>query len=765
MDPYSNVFNNSGIGTSRGNYTSQQQLHDKFKKDVLNFATTVNIALNSPKRFDNVKATKCVINLSETLDREFAGLCIRNNQGTIAQLEDVKSKIEAIQTSNPNEFGDNQHLKDLSIKVNNLITEGTLKQVFQVKPESFSVTNALASIPKALFDLLTNRIAEKIKKQVYKSWEIKENYQKLFAEKQEELKNRYIAFQERNEKKISNNKKLTHRQKERQEKELKETVDDEFKKLPKTAEKQVEKDPQGAKFAEFKKKGIETRGLLTSIGGKRVELGTSDGVKLDATFLSADKFRVLMKNNGGGVATYQIGDSQYSGISFPKEGYTVLGTLRALNLVYENSGKLGSGYGVLFDPASDRCVIMKYCDLLTLKLQNKVTEDVDTGAFILESERYQRGTKYSDIFSMDDDIKKIEKSNAKLQYIQLKGEEHLIPAVSQFVKLESGVKLVSVMNQNGSKVFIQKEKAEELFHLKKLNKIIHNQYTWAKESDAVIREATQQDPSWKIQHGGVCILTSGNAGVYEMHKGEALALLMAGCDVMLVNPRGTGESQGKPSAQGNYKDIEAAYQYVKTERQGLPNSKITAMGLCLNGGTAAYLAEKHKGVNLFLNQTYAEFWNIVEADLEKAVDGYLRKKVHTKHDQSKIRSAVRSCILPIIKAAVHMIAPNYSTKNRLPNVKGKILIMEAKDDALMKEKEVKQMKVAFHSKKTCSHVVIPGGHSSAWDKAMEYWGKDRKVYTRSDFMSVDIKTSFSAYLPVSVITCLSKEQLERGGIE
>jgi fermentation-respiration switch protein FrsA (DUF1100 family) len=63
-------------------------------------------------------------------------------------------------------------------------------------------------------------------------------------------------------------------------------------------------------------------------------------------------------------------------------------------------------------------------------------------------------------------------------------------------------------------------------------------------------------------------------------------------NVLAVEYRGYGRSEGAPSEAGLYRDAEAAYNYLVGER-GIPPNRIIAFGLSLGTAVAADLASKH----------------------------------------------------------------------------------------------------------------------------------------------------------------------------
>ncbi|MFA5167929.1 MAG: alpha/beta hydrolase [Candidatus Omnitrophota bacterium] len=72
-----------------------------------------------------------------------------------------------------------------------------------------------------------------------------------------------------------------------------------------------------------------------------------------------------------------------------------------------------------------------------------------------------------------------------------------------------------------------------------------------------------------------------------------------GLNVFAFDYRGFGNSSGKPSEQGLYKDVEAAYDYLIT-RKDIDKDKIVVYGKSLGGPVATHLCLKRKLAALIL---------------------------------------------------------------------------------------------------------------------------------------------------------------------
>jgi len=108
---------------------------------------------------------------------------------------------------------------------------------------------------------------------------------------------------------------------------------------------------------------------------------------------------------------------------------------------------------------------------------------------------------------------------------------------------------------------------------------------------------------------GVLLFFHGNAGNIS-HRLESIQIFhQLGLDVFIFDYRGYGQSEGKPSEQGTYKDAEAAWRYLVEERQTNP-SQVIVFGRSLGGVVASWLAQSRTPGALILESTCTSLGDI-----------------------------------------------------------------------------------------------------------------------------------------------------------
>jgi fermentation-respiration switch protein FrsA (DUF1100 family) len=95
----------------------------------------------------------------------------------------------------------------------------------------------------------------------------------------------------------------------------------------------------------------------------------------------------------------------------------------------------------------------------------------------------------------------------------------------------------------------------------------------------------------------------GNAGNASHRLPYAAEMARLGSDVLLLDYRGYGRSQGTPSEAGVYSDARAGFAYLTAER-GLPSRRVVLFGESLGGAVAIDLAAKRELGGVIVSSTF-----------------------------------------------------------------------------------------------------------------------------------------------------------------
>jgi len=128
----------------------------------------------------------------------------------------------------------------------------------------------------------------------------------------------------------------------------------------------------------------------------------------------------------------------------------------------------------------------------------------------------------------------------------------------------------------------------------------------------------------------------GNAGNISYRYDMIRAMVQLPVDVFIIDYRGYGKSEGRPSEQGLYLDARAAWEYLATERN-VPANQVIIFGKSLGGVPAVDLAARVEAAGLIVQSSFTS-----AADMASAVLPFLpRVLLRTRMDSLKKIQDVR----------------------------------------------------------------------------------------------------------------------------
>jgi fermentation-respiration switch protein FrsA (DUF1100 family) len=105
------------------------------------------------------------------------------------------------------------------------------------------------------------------------------------------------------------------------------------------------------------------------------------------------------------------------------------------------------------------------------------------------------------------------------------------------------------------------------------------------------------------RHRGVLLFLHGNAGNISHRLDSLMIFRDLGLSTLIIDYRGYGRSEGRPSEAGTYLDADAAWSYLVNERGVSPDS-IVVFGRSLGGAVATWLAERYAPRALIVESTF-----------------------------------------------------------------------------------------------------------------------------------------------------------------
>jgi fermentation-respiration switch protein FrsA (DUF1100 family) len=106
------------------------------------------------------------------------------------------------------------------------------------------------------------------------------------------------------------------------------------------------------------------------------------------------------------------------------------------------------------------------------------------------------------------------------------------------------------------------------------------------------------------------LYSHGNAEDLGSVRFKLEAFRQMGFSVLGYDYQGYGTSEGKPSENATYRDIDAAYEFLTVE-QKIPANRVIAYGWSLGGAVAADLASRKPLAGLILESTFVSAYRVM----------------------------------------------------------------------------------------------------------------------------------------------------------
>ncbi len=183
----------------------------------------------------------------------------------------------------------------------------------------------------------------------------------------------------------------------------------------------------------------------------------------------------------------------------------------------------------------------------------------------------------------------------------------------------------------------------------------------------------------------------GNAGNLEDRRQWLTGLRQLPANILTIDYRGYGRSEGQPNEAGVYRDARAAYDWLLREKR-VPPEQVVIFGESLGGAVAAELATQVKCGGLILESAFTN-----AADMSRLVVPLLPMRWFIR---SKFDTLAKVAAIPVAK-----------------------LILHARDDEVIPFAMGERLCAAARPPKQC-HWFDRGGHNAIFVTApQEYYGQ------------------------------------------
>jgi len=150
-------------------------------------------------------------------------------------------------------------------------------------------------------------------------------------------------------------------------------------------------------------------------------------------------------------------------------------------------------------------------------------------------------------------------------------------------------------------------------------------------------------PCEASQPRGTVLFLHGNAGNIS-HRLDSLRMFhRLGYNTLIVDYRGYGNSAGKPTEEGTYRDAEAAWAYL-TQTRKIPAGSIVLFGESLGSAVAAWLANRHEPAALVISSGFTSL-----PDLAASLYPYLPARLLSRLSYDT-RAYLRASAVPVLIA-------------------------------------------------------------------------------------------------------------------
>jgi len=216
------------------------------------------------------------------------------------------------------------------------------------------------------------------------------------------------------------------------------------------------------------------------------------------------------------------------------------------------------------------------------------------------------------------------------------------------------------------------------------------------------------------QPRGTVLFLHGNAGNIS-HRLDSIEMFhRLGYSTLIFDYRGYGNSGGKPTEQGTYRDAETAWRYL-TEQRNIPSCRIVLFGESLGGAVAAWLAATSRDTLL---AKPADCGSGCEAAIP-APDASQRRVMAARQKPAALVIASGFTSVPDLGQQLYPYLPvrwlariRYDTREYLKSVTAPVLIAHSPQDDIVTFEHGRALFAAANPPK--QFLELAGGHNDGF---------------------------------------------------
>jgi fermentation-respiration switch protein FrsA (DUF1100 family) len=188
---------------------------------------------------------------------------------------------------------------------------------------------------------------------------------------------------------------------------------------------------------------------------------------------------------------------------------------------------------------------------------------------------------------------------------------------------------------------------------------------------------------------GTVLFCHGNAGNIS-HRLDSIRLFHElGLSVLIFDYRGYGQSTGKPTEKGTYRDADAVWQHL-VEQRGIPAEHIILFGRSLGATIAANLATRQTAAGVILESAFTSV-----PDVAATLYPWLPVRWLSRYQ--------------------------YNTRKLLADIHSPVLIVHSRDDEIIPYSSGERLYAAANEPK--QFLELRGGHNDGFMVSGDYYIK------------------------------------------